>query len=210
MPPVKTQKKVRPSTASGALESHEFVDLLDELRPATAPGKNLLGLDPTYVTSRHHVPGVPITSKIRGRQIFGGIPENDFKGSQGRRATLGGVEDVEEHEKPKRPATAVGVSKQIKVNCISIYHERRSMLRVRMLKFDLSRLRTEQCYNEKTFDVCLRVSVYDCGCFHDAHSLFHTLHLCKGIILSLWPFPTRWFDGFKKTTSIRCLHALFL
>jgi len=118
MPPVKTQKKVRPSTASGALESHEFVDLLDEIRPATAPGKNLLGLDPTYVTSRHHVPGVPITAKFRGRQIFGGIPENDLKGSQGRRATLGGLEDVEEHEKPKRPATAVGVSKQVKVNCI--------------------------------------------------------------------------------------------
>ncbi|XP_020618974.1 WD repeat-containing protein 49-like [Orbicella faveolata] len=115
MPPVKTQKKVRPSTASGALESHEFVDLLDDLRPATAPGKNLLGLDPTYVTSRHHVPGVPITSKLRGRQIFGGIPENDLKGAQGRRATLGGLEDVEEHEKPKRPATAVGVSKQIKL-----------------------------------------------------------------------------------------------
>jgi len=28
------------------------------------------------------------------------------------------LEDVEEHEKPKRPATAVGVSKQVKVNCI--------------------------------------------------------------------------------------------
>ena len=121
MPLVKTQKKIRPSTASGALESHEFVDLLDEFRPATAPGKNLLGLDPTYVTSRHHVPGVPITSKFRGRQVFGGIPETDLKGSQGRRATLGGLEDVEEHEKPKRPTTAVGVSKQIKVNCVLIY-----------------------------------------------------------------------------------------
>jgi len=130
MPLVKTQKKVRPSTASGALESHEFVDLLEDLRPATAPGKNLLGLDPTYVTSRHHVPGVPITSKFRGRQIFGGIPENDLKGAQGRRATLGGLEDVEEHEKPKRPATAVGVSKQIKVNCIlQLVHEHRSMLK---------------------------------------------------------------------------------
>lgn len=115
MPPGKSQKKVRPSTASGALESHEFVDLLDELRPSTAPGKNLLGLDPTYVTSRHHVPGVPITSKFKGRQVFGGIPENDFKGLQGRRATLGGLEDVEEHEKPKRPTTAIGVSKQIKL-----------------------------------------------------------------------------------------------
>lgn len=115
MPPGKSQKKARPSTASGALESHEFVDILDELRPSTAPGKNLLGLDPTYVTSRHHVPGVPITSKFRGRQVFGGIPENDLKGAQGRRATLGGLEDVEEHEKPKRPTTAVGVAKQVKV-----------------------------------------------------------------------------------------------
>ena len=120
MPPGKSQKKVRPSTASGALESHEFVDLLDELRPSTAPGKNLLGLDPTYVTSRHHVPGVPITSKFKGRQVFGGIPENDFKGLQGRRATLGGLEDVEEHEKPKRPTTAIGVSKQIKVNYLNL------------------------------------------------------------------------------------------
>ncbi|CAH3022493.1 unnamed protein product [Porites evermanni] len=115
MPPGKSQRKVRPSTASGALETHELVDLLDELRPATAPGKNLLGLDPTYITSRHHVPGVPITSKLRGRQVFGGIPENDLKGIQGRRATLGGLEDVEEHEKPKRPSTAVGVSKQVKL-----------------------------------------------------------------------------------------------
>ena len=115
MPPGKSQRKVRPSTASGALETHELVDLLDELRPATAPGKNLLGLDPTYITSRHHVPGVPITSKLRGRQVFGGIPENDLKGTQGRRATLGGLEDVEEHEKPKRPSTAVGVFKQVKV-----------------------------------------------------------------------------------------------
>lgn len=120
MPPGKSQKGVRPSTASGALETHEFVDLLDELRPSTAPGKNLLGLDPTYVTSRHHVPGVPITSKFRGRQVFGGIPENDLKGAQGRRATLGGLEDVEEHEKPKRPATAVGVSKQVKVRFVEL------------------------------------------------------------------------------------------
>ena len=115
MPPGKTRKKVRPSTASGALESHASVDLLEELRPSTAPGKNLLGLDPTYVTSRHHVPGVPITSKFRGRQVHGGIPENAVKPNRGRRATLGGLEDVEEHEKPKRPTTAVGLSKQVKV-----------------------------------------------------------------------------------------------
>ncbi|XP_015760745.1 PREDICTED: WD repeat-containing protein on Y chromosome-like [Acropora digitifera] len=115
MPSGKPHRKVRPATASGALESHEFVDLLDESRPFTAPGKNLLGLDPTYVTSRHHVPGVPITSKFRGRQVFGGIPENDLKGTQGRRATLAGLEDVELHEKPKRPTTAVGVTKQVKL-----------------------------------------------------------------------------------------------
>lgn len=142
MPPGKTQKKVRPSTASGALESHEFVDLLDELRPSTAPGKNLLGLDPTYVTSRHHVPGVPITSKFRGRQVFGGIPESDLKGTQGRRATLGGLEDVEEHEKPKRPTTAVGVAKQIKVNYLSFFRThcvKIERCKASMLKSDLSR-----------------------------------------------------------------------
>lgn len=144
MPPGKTQKKVRPSTASGALESHEFVDLLDELRPSTAPGKNLLGLDPTYVTSRHHVPGVPITSKFRGRQVFGGIPESDLKGTQGRRATLGGLEDVEEHEKPKRPTTAVGVAKQIKVNYLSFFRThcvKIERCKASMLKYDLSRPR---------------------------------------------------------------------
>ena len=54
--------------------------------------------------------------EVYGRQVFGGIPENDLKGTQGRRAaTLAGLEDVELHEKPKRPTTAVGVAKQVKV-----------------------------------------------------------------------------------------------
>ena len=33
---------------------------------------------------------------------------------------MGGLEDVEEHEKPKRPSTAVGVFKQVKVIIIFI------------------------------------------------------------------------------------------
>ena len=132
---------MRPTTASGALESHEFLDLLDEWRLFTAPGKNLLGLDPTYVTSRHHVPGVPITSKFRGRQVFGGIPENDLKGTQGRRATLAGLEDVELHEKPKRPTTAVGVTKQVKVGYwLNSYR----LNRMRLLKYDRSYYRNNQ------------------------------------------------------------------
>lgn len=115
MPPGKTQRKIRPSTASGILQSHEVTSILEELRPSTAPGKNLFGLEPTFVTSRHHVPGALIPSQFRGRQVHGGIPPNDFKGNQGRRATLGGLEDVAEHEKPNRPTTAVGAEKQIKV-----------------------------------------------------------------------------------------------
>jgi len=46
---------------------------------------------------------------------LGGVPENDLKGTQGRRATSAGLEDVELHEKAKRPTTAVGVTKQVKL-----------------------------------------------------------------------------------------------
>ena len=70
-------------------------------------------LDPTYVTSpcsrgSNHF-------EVYGRQVFGGVPENDLKGTQGRRATSAGLEDVELHEKAKRPTTAVGVTKQVKL-----------------------------------------------------------------------------------------------
>ena len=56
-----------------------------------------------------------LRSTVYGRQVFGGIPENDLKGTQGTRATLAGLEDVELHEKAKRPTTAVGVAKQVKL-----------------------------------------------------------------------------------------------
>ncbi|XP_032235242.2 WD repeat-containing protein on Y chromosome isoform X2 [Nematostella vectensis] len=115
MPPVRDQKKIRPSTASGVLQSHDISAILDDIRPVTAPDKNILGLDPTFITSRHHVPGTFNTSQFRGRQVHGGIPENDFKFTQARRATIGGFEEFEQHEKPKRPSTAVGASRQIKL-----------------------------------------------------------------------------------------------
>ncbi|KAK3718084.1 hypothetical protein QZH41_005718 [Actinostola sp. cb2023] len=114
MPPLKAPKKVRPSTASGILQSHDITTILDDIRPFTAPDKGPLGLDPTFITSRHHVPGVPVTSQFRGRQVHGGIPENDFKLEHGRRATIAGFEELERHEQPKRPSTGVGLSKQLK------------------------------------------------------------------------------------------------
>ncbi|XP_020902235.1 uncharacterized protein LOC110240756, partial [Exaiptasia diaphana] len=115
MPPLKSVKKVRPSTASGVLQSHETTSILDDIRPFTAPDKGPLGLDPTFITSRHHVPGVPVTSNYKGRQVHGGIPEDNLKLEHGRRATIAGFEEVEHHEQPKRPSTAVGLSKQLKL-----------------------------------------------------------------------------------------------
>lgn len=115
MPPLKAAKKVRPSTASGVLQSHETTSILDDFRPFTAPDKGPLGIDPTFITSRHHVPGVPVTSQFRGRQVHGGIPEDNLRLEHGRRATIAGCEELEQHEQPKRPSTAVGLSKQLKV-----------------------------------------------------------------------------------------------
>lgn len=115
MPPLKALKKIRPSTASGVLQSNEITGILDDIRPVTAPDKSVIGLDPTFITSRHHVPGAPITSHVRGRQVHGGIPENDFKFGIARRATIAGFEEFEKHEQPKRPSTAAGFSKQLKV-----------------------------------------------------------------------------------------------
>ena len=116
---IESKRKFRPSTAPGVLQSQDVKDLLEDLRPQTAPGKNLLGLDPTYITSRHHVPGAPVTSKFKGRQVHGGLPEHDYKGAtQGRRGTLAGLEDFQKHEldHQPRPATAVNKAKAVKVS----------------------------------------------------------------------------------------------
>jgi hypothetical protein len=115
MPPLKAKKKIRPSTASGILQSYDITGILDDIRPVTAPDKSPVGLDPTFITSRHHVPGAPITSNFRGRQVHGGMPENDLKVGIARRATIAGFEEFEQHEQPKRPSTAAGLSKQLKV-----------------------------------------------------------------------------------------------
>lgn len=101
---MKNNKKVRPSTASGLLQSKEVNHVLDELRPTTAPGKTQTGFDPTFLTSRHHVPGTLTSSSIKGRQVHGGIPDHDLKGILGRRATLPELDD----DKFKRPLTAAG------------------------------------------------------------------------------------------------------
>ncbi|XP_028397733.1 WD repeat-containing protein 64-like [Dendronephthya gigantea] len=104
MPSMKHTKKVRPSTASGLLQSKEVSHVVDELRPTTAPVKTEVGFDPTFLTSRHHVPGTLTSSSVRGRQVHGGIPDHDLKGVLGRRATFSELD----HDKIKRPLTAAG------------------------------------------------------------------------------------------------------
>ena len=112
MPSVRNGKKVRPVTASGVLQSREVTHVLDEFRPATAPGKTnkntaKLGFDPTFLTSRHHVPGTLTSSTIKGRQVHGGIPEYDLKRNAGRRSSLSNLKP----DKTKRPSTAAAGQK---------------------------------------------------------------------------------------------------
>ena len=118
MPSMKNTKKVRPSTASGLLQSKDVNHVLDELRPATAPGKTQAGFDPTFLTSRHHVPGTLTSSSIKGRQVHGGVPEHDLKGVLGRRATLSELD----HNKVKRPLTAAGqkLTQKVRFKTLSI------------------------------------------------------------------------------------------
>lgn len=111
MPSIRNGKKVRPASASGLLQSIEVNHVLEELRPTTAPGKSLSGFDPTFLTSRHHIPGTLTSSSIKGRQVHGGIPEHDLKGVLGRRATLSDLD----HDKIKRPLTAAGQKLNVKV-----------------------------------------------------------------------------------------------
>ena len=111
MPSIRNGKKVRPASASGLLQSKEVNHVLEELRPTTAPGKSLSGFDPTFLTSRHHIPGTLTSTSIKGRQVHGGIPEHDLKGVLGRRATLSDLD----HEKIKRPLTAAGQKLSVKV-----------------------------------------------------------------------------------------------
>jgi hypothetical protein len=115
---MKTSKKIRPSTASGLLQSQEVKHVLDELRPTTAPVKVQTGFDPTFLTSRHHIPGTLTSSSIKGRQVHGGIPEHDLKGVLGRRATLAELD----HDKVKRPLTAAGQKLTQKVYIYSLFY----------------------------------------------------------------------------------------
>lgn len=124
------KKEYRPSTAPGILQSHDVKDLFEDVRPQTVLGKNIVGLDPTYITSRHHVPGVPVTSKFKGRQVHGGLPDPDYRGAtRERRGTLAGLEDIQKHElnRQRRPATAVHRAMAVKVSSALFffvyYHE---------------------------------------------------------------------------------------
>ena len=121
MPVMKEKKKLRPSTASGIIQSVEVKHILEDLRPSTAPGikEPPPGLEPTYVTSQRPI-GVGATSanKLKGKQVHGGIDKNDLKGVHGRRATLGPTENLSlfnKQNQPKRPTTAVGHAKAVKV-----------------------------------------------------------------------------------------------
>ena len=114
-------KAVRPSTASGIIQSYEVSHILDDIRPNTALGVNakevLPGLEPTYVTSQRP-PGSSgagagaTVNKIKGRQVHGGVDKNDLKHNGTRRATIGPSENISAFlgasQRARRPITAAG------------------------------------------------------------------------------------------------------
>ncbi len=112
MPPSKG-KKIRPSTASGVIQSYEVSHILDDIRPSTAPGiKEVLpGLEPTYVTAQRPINDAQggKANKIKGRQVHGGVDKNDLKHGQTRRATVGPTDNLSAFMSSKisrRPITA--------------------------------------------------------------------------------------------------------
>ena len=116
------RKKVRPSTACGILQSTNIPNILDELRPTTAIGnvkEPVFGLEPTYITAEKNI-GLIVTNKYIGKQVHGGIEENSLKDRNGRRATIGPMENINmmqsSQEKLRRPVTAPLKSQQVKVN----------------------------------------------------------------------------------------------
>lgn len=116
MPSVRNSKKVRPISASGLLQSQTVSHVLEEIRPTTAPNiksTTTSGFDPTFLTSRHHVPGTLTSSSIKGRQVHGGVPKFDLKTTRGRRASLSDLNT----EKLKRPLTAASQKFRVKVSC---------------------------------------------------------------------------------------------
>eukprot|EP00794_Sanderia_malayensis_P006938 gene6938-7717_t len=107
-------KKLRPSTASGIIQSYEVSHILDDIRPSTAPGvKEVLpGLEPTYVTAQRPLNDYRSSqgNRIKGRQVHGGVDKYDLKHvNTNRRATIGPTENLSNFPSSrisKRPITA--------------------------------------------------------------------------------------------------------
>lgn len=126
MPPPKG-KKIRPSTASGVIQSYEITHILDDIRPSTVLGvkETLPGLEPTYVTAQRPIgsarlgPGA-VVNKVKGRQVHGGIDKHDLKSGQARRATIGPTDNVAAFasgNNSRRPITA-----GVKTGSVKVYH----------------------------------------------------------------------------------------
>ena len=115
--PLLKDKTLRPSSASGIIQSHEVSHILDDIRPNTVLGVNtaLPGLEPTYVTSQR-LPGIGssapsnVVNRVKGRQVHGGLEKHDLKNSSTRRATIGPSDNLalllKTSQIPRRPITA--------------------------------------------------------------------------------------------------------
>lgn len=126
--PLPRDNKLRPSSASGIIQSHEVSHILDDIRPNTALGlKEVLpGLEPTYVTSQR-LPGIGkpspsnVVNRVKGRQVHGGIDKNDLKNTSTRRATIGPSDNLtsllKTSQKSRRPITAGAKAGTMKVTC---------------------------------------------------------------------------------------------
>ena len=123
--PRSKDKNVRPSTASGIIQSHEVSHILDDIRPKTALGLNkesLPGLEPTYVTSQR-LPGTKkpggggAVNRVKGRQVHGGVDKHDLKNDSTRRATIGPTDTslLTSSQKIRRPITAGAKAGTMKV-----------------------------------------------------------------------------------------------
>ena len=124
--PLSRDKKLRPSSASGIIQSHEVSHILDDIRPNTALGvkETLPGLEPTYVTSQR-LPGIGrpsrsnVVNRVKGRQVHGGIEKHDLKNDKTRRATIGPSDNLasllKTSQMPKRPITAGAKAGTMKV-----------------------------------------------------------------------------------------------
>ena len=110
------KRKVRPSTASGIIQSSRITNIVDDFRPNTSIGKKepTLGLEPTYITSDLQISHKLLNSKYTGKQVHGGVNENNLKNENGRRATIGPTDDIFQ-EKIMRPFAAPSSVANVKV-----------------------------------------------------------------------------------------------